>query len=143
MREPGQLDSYGQLTRIEYRCDRCGLVSRVPPDTPRVFCRCGSGRQALAAGVGTELLKILGCGCAFNFDRLNEWGPEKCLAELESIVAELVNVSAKHKEPISKEAAERMLWMAIERSVAIAEIVQLRADQGQISQHEKTPSGDQ
>lgn len=120
MREPGQPDSHGQLTRIEYRCDRCGLVSRVPPDTPRVFCRCGSATQAPSAGVGTELRKILGCGCSFNFDRLNEWGPEKCQAEFNAIVAELVDVSARHKEPISKAAAERMLRMAIERSVAVA-----------------------
>lgn len=116
MREPGQPDSHSQLIRVEYRCDRCGLVSRVPPDTPRVFCRCGSATLAHAAGVGTELGKILGCSCHLPIARLDEWGPEKCLAEFDAIVAELVELSAKHKEPISKEAAERMLRIAIERS---------------------------
>lgn len=125
MRELGQPDSHGQLTRIEYRCDRCGLVSRVPPDTPRVFCRCGSATQAPAAGVGTELGKILGCTCRLPIARLDEWGPEKCLAEFDTIVAELVDLSAKHKEPISKEAAERMLRIAIERSIAVAKAIEL------------------
>lgn len=74
----------------------------------------------MPAGVGTELQKILGCGCSFDFGRLDEWGPEKCLAEFDAIIAELVDTSAKHKEPISKEAAERMLRIAIERSVAVA-----------------------
>jgi hypothetical protein len=81
-----------------------------------VFCRCRSAKQAPAAGVGVELRKILGCTCHLPISRLDEWGPEKCLAEFDATIAELVELSAKHKEPISKEAAERMLRIAIERS---------------------------
>jgi len=85
----------------------------------------GEAQQAPSAGVGTELRKILGCTCRLPIARLDAWGPEKCSEEFNAIVAELVEVSARHKEPISKEAAERMLRMAIERSITTAKVIEL------------------
>jgi len=80
----------------------------------------GEGQLAPPShGVGTELRKMLGCTCPLPIGRLDEWGPEKCEAEFEVIVADLVERSARHKEPISKPSAERMLRMAIYRTAAL------------------------
>jgi hypothetical protein len=68
---------------------------------------------------------MLGCTCRLPIRRLDEWGPEKCLEEFDAIVADLVDLSARHKEPISKPSAERMLRMAIERSIATAKAIEL------------------
>lgn len=106
--------------KLIWVCPTCGIEASVRVSATRIICGCQRGSSmSRSHGVGTELRKMLGCGCQFNFGRLDEWGTEKCLAEFDAIVAELVDMIARHKEPISKEAAERLLRMAIERADAL------------------------
>lgn len=78
----------------------------------------GEAEQSPAAGVGTELRKMLGCSCRLPAARWDDWGPERCRAEFDTVVAEIVERSSKRKPSISREAAERFLRMAIERVAA-------------------------
>lgn len=66
-------------------------------------------------GVGTELRKMLGCTCRIPIARWDEWGPERCLAAFDAIVSDIIERSAKSRQPVGREAAERFLRIAIER----------------------------
>lgn len=121
-------------------CPDCDTRARIPVSATRVECACGlvyfvrenrtdrsqvidPQRRAKPAppppGPGTELRKILGCGCDAEWVlRMNDWGPDGCMEHMDEIVGWLGDGSVKTDIPMSDAAARRMINLAIERSRA-------------------------
>ena len=113
----------------KWTCPRCSVSVRVPEWSHRIACACGGVYLQEATGTrlerinttiaqprrgpGTELRKMLGCGCCAKWlDTMDEWGPDLCLEQIETIVQWL----GEGHSPIEPHAARRMILLAIERS---------------------------
>ena len=77
-------------------------------------------------GPGTELAKLLqmiginakekGCGCRSHAKRMDQWGPEKCRKEIETVLGWLQTEAKKRKLPFVKAAAKQVVLLAIRRA---------------------------
>lgn len=71
-------------------------------------------------GPGTELKKMLGCGCGHGSQKfvssMNSWGPAGCEERLERVVKWICESRCKLHEPITPESAERVARIAICRA---------------------------
>ena len=133
-----------------WTCPKCGISVRVPDSSRRVTCACGhvfdrqDGGWALVRigvaqrlsprGPGTQLAAMLGrcSGCAYAAT-MDQWGPDACLEQLDTIVGWMMEDGDKRGTPISEAAARRMATLAIERSRATIESL---ADKAQVSEDE-------
>lgn len=70
-------------------------------------------------GPGTELRKLLGCGCGCWFTRrMNKWGVDKCRLHMDTITGWLVQDAIKRRQCMRPAAAARLVVLAIERAEA-------------------------
>jgi hypothetical protein len=73
-------------------------------------------RPSPPPGPGTELRKMLGCGCCSYVAKMNKLGPDGCLKHLDELVGIVVASVQKREQSISENAARRMITLAVERS---------------------------
>ena len=83
-------------------------------------------RNKVVGGPGTELAALLktigidakekGCSCRSHARRMDNWGPEKCRQEIETILGWLQTEAKKRKLPFIKAAAKQVVLLAIRRA---------------------------
>jgi hypothetical protein len=66
----------------------------------------------LPPGPGTELSKLLGCGGCKFATKMNDWGWERCIAEIDTLIVMMQESYNK----MTESAARRLIVLAIERS---------------------------
>lgn len=109
-------------------CSRCGMhMSR--PECPR-NCRAGFREHPADRGVGTELHKILSrmgisetsaCKCKSRVALLNQWGPQHCAENIETIVGWLKQEAGKRGLPFLKPFGHLLVKRAIHNAKKASE----------------------
>lgn len=88
-------------------------------------------QKAKRGGPGTELKSLLGwfgisesegCQCSEHASKMDEWGPDKCEANMEVILEWLGDEAAERGVPFVKVAARLLVNRAIKRARANAEL---------------------
>jgi hypothetical protein len=94
-------------------------------------------RPIMPPGPGTELSKLLGCGgCSFA-KKMNEWGCDKCLENIDVLIRLL---GKRKKGRIPRRAARRMIEIAVKKARSYEDSLVLRSDISSGASGNSTPS---
>ena len=116
-----------------WTCPHCRVSVNVPAWSRRIACACGHVYVREPAGIrleridttvkrpvrgpGAELHVALGrCKPFEHCAQMDEWGPDGCEEHFDEIVGWIVEEGSARGDPMSRDAAERLLRRVIERA---------------------------